>query len=114
MGRKALDPRLTPARPDLAALSMRGLVEAERFVEGRIKEVVAPIAALRRDPQADARLDTEALRGERVSIYEESEGWAWGQLELDQYVGYLPAEALGEPRLPAATHKVAALRSFLF
>jgi hypothetical protein len=31
-----LDPRLTPARPDLAAQHLEGLVEAERFAEGTI------------------------------------------------------------------------------
>ena len=69
---------------------------------------------MRREPRPDAELGTEALRGERVTVYEEREGWAWGQLESDAYVGYLPAEALREqgPREP--THKVVALRSFLF
>ena len=113
MSMETLEPRLTPARPDLAALFLRGRVEADRFAEGRVMEVVAPAAALRRDPQPDARLDTEALRGERVTIYEEREGWAWGQIEADNYVGYLPAEALAEPG-PPATHKAVALRSFLY
>ncbi len=35
--------------------------------------------------------------GERVTVYDEHEGWAWGQLEADGYVGYLPSEALGDP-----------------
>ena len=113
MRREALDPRLTPARPDLAARHLRGLVEAEHYAEGRAMEVVAPLAALRHDPQPDARLDTEALRGERVTVYEEREGWAWGQLETDHYVGYLPTEALAEVG-PGQTHKVVALRSFVF
>ena len=43
----------------------------------------------------DAPLDTEALYGESVTVYEESEGWAWAQLERDGYVGYLPSIALG-------------------
>lgn len=114
MWREALDPRVTPARPDLAALHLRGLVEAGRYVEGQVMEVVAPLASLRHDPQPDARLDTEALRGERVIVYEEREGWAWGQLKADHYVGYLPTEALAEGGPKAATHKVVALRSFLF
>ena len=38
---------------------------------------------------------TEALMGERVTIYEfNDEGWAWGQLADDGYVGWLPANAL--------------------
>jgi cell wall-associated NlpC family hydrolase len=59
-------------------------------------------------------LQTEALRGERVTIYERpGEGWAWGQLESDGYVGWLPDAALA-PAGPAPTHKVAALRTFVF
>ena len=49
-------------------------------------------------PAGDAPLETEALMGERVRVYEVSdEGWAWGQLEADGYVGYLPANALAAP-----------------
>jgi cell wall-associated NlpC family hydrolase len=108
------DPRTTPARPDLAALHLKGQVEAARFVAGAEREVVAPQAPLRRTPAPDAAYDTEALRGERVTIYEETdEGWSWGQLRTDGYVGWLPTGALGSPG-PAPTHWVAALRSFVF
>lgn len=107
------DRRLTPARPDLAALHLKGQVEAARFVAGERYEIIAAIAPLRRAPSPDAALETEALRGEYVTIYERSGAWAWGQLESDGYVGYLPCNALGA--LGAAqTHKVAALRSFAF
>ena len=46
---------------------------------------------------------TEALFGERVTVYEESEGWAWVQLAGDGYVGYLPG--LGAVRPPAARRR---------
>ena len=110
----ATDRRLVPARPDLAAAHLRGVVQAERFVQGVAKRVVDPIAPLRRAPSQDAPLDTEALFGERVAVYETTdEGWAWGQLELDGYVGWLPANALGDVAAPA-THRVTALRTFVF
>ena len=77
-------------------------------------EVVAPQAPLRREPRPDAPLDTEALKGERVTIYDtNAEGWAWGQLAADNYVGWLPNAALAAPG-PAPTHKITALRSFVF
>jgi cell wall-associated NlpC family hydrolase len=108
------DPRLTPARPDLAAKHLEGKVVAARFAEGTVQEVVAPQAPLRRAPSHEAPLDTEALKGERVTVYEMTdEGWAWGQLEADGYVGWIPANALAAPG-PAPTHKVTALRSFVF
>jgi len=108
------DPRLTPARPDLAARYLEGQVQAARFVDGTLYEVVEPQAPMRRGPSPDAALDTEALKGERVTIYEtDQEGWAWGQLQNDGYVGWLPASAL---TLAAAepTHKVTALRTLAF
>ena len=108
------DRRLLPARPDLAAAHLRGTVQAERFVEGVAKRVVDAIAPLRRAPALDAALDTEALFGETVTVYETTdEGWAWGQLDLDRYVGWLPANALGELSAPP-THRVNALRTFVF
>jgi cell wall-associated NlpC family hydrolase len=108
------DPRTTPARPDLAAEHLEGKVTAARFVAGEAREVIEPTAPLRHAPSPEAALDTEALRGERVTIYETSaEGWAWGQLEADGYVGFIPAGALGDPGA-APTHKVAALRTLVF
>jgi hypothetical protein len=95
--RDGFDPRTTPARPDLAAAHLKGKVQAERFVEGTARQVVLPTAPLRRHPSPDAPLDTELLHGERVIVYETTEeGWAWGQAELDSYVGWIPAGALGD------------------
>jgi hypothetical protein len=111
---RAGDPRVTPARPDLAARHLAGKVTAARFVDGTAREVVEAQAPVRRHPAPDAPLDTEALKGERVIVYETTpEGWCWGQLEADGYVGWLPAGALGPPG-PAATHTVAVPRTFLF
>jgi len=108
------DPRITPARPDLAAAHLRGKVEAGRFVEGTEQEVIVGLAPLRKDPQHDATLVTEALCGERMTVYEtDEEGWAWGQLKSDGYVGWLPAAVLLAPG-PAPTHKVTAVRTLVF
>jgi hypothetical protein len=110
----AFDPRITPARPDLAAAHLRGKVEAARFVEGVRKRVSAPKAPVCRSPLHGAMLDTEALHGEVVTVYETTEeGWCWGQLDLDGYVGWLPNSALGEES-PEPTHRVSALRTFVF
>jgi hypothetical protein len=108
------DPRITPARGDLAAKHLAGKVEAQRFVEGEAYEIGTSQAPVRKAPSHAAPLETEALKGERLTIYEISqEGWAWGQLAADGYVGFLPASALRVPG-PAATHKVTALRTFVF
>lgn len=107
-------PRLTPARPDLAARHLEGKVAAGRFADGEAREVIEPQVPLRRLPAPDALLDTEALMGERVTVYETSEeGWAWGQLDADGYVGFMPASGLAAPG-PAPTHRVSALRTLVF
>ena len=108
------DPRLTPARPDLAADHLRGIVAAARYVPGMVKQVADAQVPVRREPRPDAALDTEALRGERVTVYEDNgEGWCWGQIVSDGYVGWLPANALRPPGAPA-THRIAVLRSLEF
>jgi hypothetical protein len=110
----ALDPRTNPYRRDIAAKHLEGRVTSALFVEGTLREVIEPIADLRRDPAHEAPLDTQALKGERIAVYEVSEeGWAWGQLESDGYVGYLSANALG-PVGPLPTHCVAVPRTFGF
>ncbi|MGY8683715.1 NlpC/P60 family protein [Bradyrhizobium sp. UFLA05-153] len=108
------DKRVTPARGDIAAKYLEGQVEADRFVEGEEFEVIEAIAPLREQPSSNAMLMTEALRGERVTIYDRNgEGWAWGQLVSDGYVGWLPDAALAKPAA-APTHKVSALRTLAF
>src|ERR1700710_2114802 len=102
------DPRLTPARSDLAAKHLEGTVQATCFVEGCEFEVFDPIAPVRWEPSHDAALATQAIKGERVTIYDRNgEGWAWGQLIGDGYVGWLPDRALAKPAVPP-THKVTA------
>jgi len=109
-----VDPRITPVRPDLAAGHLEGEVKAERYTQGEEREVIDAQAPLRERPSPDAPLMTEALLGERVTVYEfDQEGWAWGQLAGDGYVGWLPANALMPPR-DAPTHKVVALRTLAF
>lgn len=108
------DRRLTPARPDLAAKHLEGQVTAARFVEGEVFEVSYGVAPVRREPFSGAMLETEALKGERVTVYDRTEeGWAWGQLMTDGYVGWLPDLALYRPAAEP-THKVTALRTFAF
>jgi hypothetical protein len=110
----SFDPRTTPARPDVAAAHLRGKVEAVRFVEGIEQEVIVGLAPVRAGPAHEATLVTEALRGEHVTIYDnDGEGWVWGQLRSDNYVGWLPAASLLAPG-PQPTHKVSALRTFVF
>lgn len=109
-----LDPRLTPARPDLAASYLKGKVEAACFVDGVRKRVTAPKVPVSHSPSHGSVMYTEALHGETLTVYETTdEGWCWVQLDLDGYVGWLPNSALGEES-PEPTHRVSAVRTFVF
>jgi hypothetical protein len=74
--------------------------------------IAAGAAPLRQEPRPDAPLLTEAIFGEPVKVYARHEGWVHAQLATDLYVGWLPEWALDTPLQP--THRVAALRSFVF
>ena len=100
----AADPRLTPARADLAAAHLRGQVEAPRYVEGEACVVVAPLADLFAAP-GDGALASQLLHGEVFTVYDRADGLAWGQNETDGYVGYVAEAALAAAG-PAPTHKV--------
>jgi len=109
-----LDPRLNAYRPELADMRLRGKVEASAFVEGTVKRVVAPTTALRRVPRSDSPIDTELLRGETARVFADTgEGWSWVQSEIDGYVGFTSTGALSGAA-PEPTHRVTALRTFLY
>jgi hypothetical protein len=110
----AYDRRLTPARPDLAAEHLRGKVEAQAYLPGCEMLVVEETLPLFPNPTREGPIDTHALFGESVMVYEiDEEGWAWGQLTSDGYVGYLPAEGLREPTA-APNRKVCVPRTLVY
>ncbi len=76
------------------------------------RQVRAGAAALRRSPEAGAEQINQALYGEGVTVFEEREGWAWGQLAVDHYAGWIRADELGEAVEP--THRVKVLRTFIY
>jgi cell wall-associated NlpC family hydrolase len=102
------DPRITPARADLAAAHLKGKVEAERYERGRLMQIVRGCANLRKAPAGRAGMHTQLLFGEFFTVYEEKNGWAWGQAALDSYVGYVDAAALSDAA-ESVTHHVNAL-----
>jgi cell wall-associated NlpC family hydrolase len=106
------DPRMNPWRDDLAADHLRGEVKAPRYARGSDYQIIAPITALRRASAHGAMQDSQLLFGEVFRVYDRHGGWAWGQSQSDDYVGYVLAEDLGEVQAP--THYTRALRSFIY
>jgi cell wall-associated NlpC family hydrolase len=107
------DPRRHAYRETLAAEQLRGVVAAPRYVTGELRQLRMPALPLRREPRFDATLDSEALFGETLTVFDESEGWAWVQLTRDGYVGYMPSEGLARAILDP-THRVSALRTYVY
>ena len=108
-----LDARLHAHRSDLADISLAGKVDAERFVEPRLMQVVEPLVTVHKAQRSDAMQLTQALFGETVKLFEEDEGWAWIQLTKDGYVGYVNGNAL-TPNIVAPTHRVAVPSTFMY
>ncbi|MEM1131259.1 MAG: C40 family peptidase [Pseudomonadota bacterium] len=103
-----LDPRLNPFRDEIAAKHLQGQVEAKSFVHPDTLAVAVPVTDMLGEPGAEGRT-SQALYGERFDVYEEREGWAWGQLATDGYVGWIKARHLMSLRDDTPTHLVSAL-----
>lgn len=108
------DPRITPARGDLAAEHLAGLVEAERFVPPTPRTVCVPLAPVTATADGAAEMTTELLWGEAFDTYEEDGMWAWGQARRDGYVGYVPRTCLDVAVDTPPTHRIAALSAPVF
>jgi cell wall-associated NlpC family hydrolase len=108
-----LDRRRHAYRDDLAAQHLHDRVTAQRYVPGTRGQVIHSATQLRDRPDLKAGWTTEALFGEIVTIYERKDGWAWVQLERDDYVGYVHEGALSD-QVREPTHMVRAIGTFLY
>ena len=89
----------------VADAALVGRVEADRFVEGEDRQVIAPVTTLWAEPCG--RREREVLFGQGFRLLEERDGFAFGYALRDGHAGYVEAEALAAPRHPV-THVVAA------
>lgn len=107
------DMRLTPVREGVAAESLQGIVQAERFAEGKNLHITAPVCVLKREPDDSAAIDSQLLYGERFVAYGEKDQWLWGQAPRDHYVGWIRKSVVAEGHLDA-THQVMSRGTFLY
>jgi hypothetical protein len=108
-----LDPRRNAYRDDIAAVSLKDKVKAQRYVQGELRQVVAAQAPMRYIPRFDAPLLTEALVGDLITVYDIEDGWGWAQSNRDGYVGYIPLDTLSA-MIEDATHWVIARATFVY
>ncbi len=105
-----MDRRLIPANARVAAVSLRGKVDAPFYTEGERRLVARPVVDLLNAPLG--RRERQLVMGEAVQRFESRDGWAFVQCERDGYVGYLRAQDL-EDRRPT-THKVTARSTHVY
>ncbi|MEI4488169.1 NlpC/P60 family protein [Frigidibacter sp. MR17.14] len=96
------DRRRTPATPRVAHASLKGEIEAKHFTEGEPARVTAPLADLLAAP-GGAR-DRQVLFGDRLTVVERHQGWAFVMAAKDGYCGWLAEAALGPDAVP--THRI--------
>ncbi|WP_321397172.1 NlpC/P60 family protein [Emcibacter sp.] len=113
MSQKEPDPRTSPYRQDIAADFLKGTVEVDKYVQGTQYQVAHGIAPLYATPDRHSPLSSQLLYGELFTVFEEKDGWAWGQAERDSYVGYCPIEYLS-PDIFDSTHHVEALSTHIY
>ncbi len=104
------DRRLTPANGRVAHVSLKGQVEADRFVAGEPARVAMPVADLLARPGGPR--DRQVLMGEGVLVLERHESHAFIRAEKDGYCGYLAEDVVGADR--TVTHWVAAPATHLY
>ena len=110
-----LDPRLTPAREDLAASWLKDRVKAAKYIEPTRQSIVTNIANLYRSPDANQALETQLLYGEPVDVLETQGEWSWVQSARDGYVGYLHSSEVKILKGDTSpTHRVSNVGAFVY
>ncbi len=104
-----MDPRDAPFNGRVAHVSLRGQVEAERFVEGEGHLVQAVTTAIRSDPKGPR--ERELIRGDAFLVLDVEDGFAFGRAGPNGYVGWVEAAALARGA-PEPTHRVTAARTY--
>lgn len=107
------DPRLTPARSDLASRALEGVVASATYVDPRAMSVIVPALGVLAAPDLASQQLDQALFGEVFEVLTTAGDFAWGQARRDGYVGYVPLGNLGSLN-EAATHRVNAIRTYAF
>lgn len=93
-------------------MTLAGAMFAPHYARAETQYCTAGSAMLRAAPSADARGVSQLTYGEGFAVLDIAAGWAWGRCLHDDYVGYLPADALGP--VWTASHVVSAPLALVF
>ena len=108
-----LDKSINPYRNDIAAEKLRGLVDCPKFVTPVTKQIVAGGTSIKSMPRKYSEQASEAQCGETFDVYDVNDGYAWGQISRDNYVGYIALSDLSDEVI-APNLKIKALRTYGF
>ena len=108
-----LDKAINPYRDDIAASKLAGIVDALTFIEPEEMQINIPSAFLKSAPDSKSPSLNESLLGDLFEVYEIKNGFAWGQLARDNYVGYIETHALNDD-IFTPSHKINVLRTYGF
>ena len=93
-----LDAPHWPVRGDLAHVRLAGQVFVPHYAAPMERRVVAAGESLRVSGSAEAELRQSLSGGTLFNVLDIAGGWAWGQVGVDGFVGYLPIGSLEERR----------------
>ena len=80
-------------------------LDEDILAKGQPRQVIAPITAVLKRPEAESPQTSQALMGELCTLLEVKNGYAWVQLQRDSYIGYVEASALTAD-IVETTHRV--------
>lgn len=103
-----MDRRLLRSNGRVAHVSLKGQVEADRFVDGESRQITVQTAALLAGPRGPR--ERELITGERFTVLAVEGRFSFGFAEKDGYVGYVFNDVL--ERADEVSHRVSAARSF--
>lgn len=102
-----IDPRVSPLRPDLAAIDLAGTVMSSYYAAGEHRVCKHDRTMVRSDGDDRATATSELLFGESFTVFDVAGGWSWGQCSRDLYVGWVSTAALSSAH-PCPSHRVIA------
>lgn len=98
----------------MADVALADRLFAPHYARPEPSRLGVPAAMLRAAPAPDAPAVTQLVLGERFALLDVAAGWAWGRCLHDDYVGYLPADALVPDGAPEPGWRVTAPLALVF